>query len=179
MKMIQKSVYLLTIALFFASTIACENGKDTGDDENPQNYFTLSGETYELAKAFIEPWGENDNGSYDFDIYLVSKEIQHSTSSGEFFGIGDVVYIDLNTSSANGLVNGTYNYSSERNAFTFTYGMAGADLNAAEEEGDITEIVGGTVQIKVEGNITTIDFQLTTESNTTVEGNFTGNLTFI
>jgi hypothetical protein len=85
-----------------------------------------------------------------------------------------MVYIDLNTSSANGLVNGTYNYSSDRGAFIFVYGEIGVnvDLSAENENGEIIKIVGGKIDVSVDGNITTLNFDLTTSANKKVTGRF-------
>ena len=175
MKTLKLPVYLVLFTLLI-SLFSCSED----DPPPPQNYFNLDGTQYTVAKGYIQPWGENSNGSYDFDIWLVSSGINYSTSSGEFFGIGELVYIDLNTSSANGLVNGTYNYSSYRDAFTFTDGIIGIQIDAANQTGDeVVEIVGGSIVVKVTGNDVTLDFDLTTSKNTNVKGNFTGSLTFM
>ncbi|MBA7520571.1 hypothetical protein ES705_12667 [subsurface metagenome] len=77
------------------------------------------------------------------------------------------------------MVNGTYNFSSKRNAFTFVFGVVGANVDASGDVDNLTEIVGGTIEVKVEGTTTQIDFQLITKTNATVPGNFKGVLTLM
>jgi len=150
------------------------------EDKEPSNSFRYDGTNYSLDKGYLENWGVNTNGSYDFDVYLGSSNIQYSASNEEFLGIGDVLYLDLNTSSANGLVNGTYNYSSDRNAFTFVDGVVGIDVDLSDVENEeFVEVVGGTIEVLVDGNTYTLEFDLTTESNTKITGRYKGTLTLI
>ena len=71
---------------------------------------------------------------------------------------------------------GTYNYSPERNAFTFTDGIVGCDIDIANETGELMIITGGTLKVSIEGDATRIDFQLTSMTNDAIKGNFIGRL---
>ena len=165
----------LLLSVFFFNS--CEKDKEPSNEE-PSNYFSYDGENYVLNQGFIEEFGENEDGSYDFDIVLVSPTIQYIPSDAELSGIGDIVYLDLNTSSANGLVSGSYNFSSERGEFTFVDGGIVIKGDVSTEEAEIeAEIVGGKINVLVVDDITTLDFDLTTRTNKNVKGRFQGTLT--
>ena len=169
---IHKTGYCLSILIILISIGSCQKARR----DTPGNYFTLGGEKYSLSKGYLESWGVNTNGSYDFDLYLISSGIQYQSLTDDFLGTGNLVYIDLNTSSEIGLEEGTYNYSPERNAFTFVDGIVGADIDIENELGELMIITGGTIKISMEGDDTRIDFQLTSMTNEAIKGNFTGHL---
>lgn len=115
------------------------------------NYFSYDGKTYNLDKGFIENFGVNsENGSYDFDVYLVSDSIHYSIPDEDFIGIGDMIYLDLNTSSENGLVAGTYKFSNNRDTFTLVDGLVGIKMDINTEEGEeLVEIATGEVDVSI------------------------------
>ena len=164
----------LLLCFFFASALFVGCGDD--DMDGPRNSFTLDGETYELTKGFLEDFGTNGNGSFDFDVTLTSATINYSEVQGSFNGVGDFVYLDFNTSSEDGLISGTYNFSSDRNAFTFVAGVVGTGYDLSTASGEDFTILGGTAEVSIDGTTTTIDFDITTSSNLTVTGSWTGML---
>lgn len=119
-------------------------------------------------------YGPNGNGSFDFDVELTSSGINYNDFDGSFSGIGDIIYLDLNTSLSSGLVTGTYNFSSDRNAFTFVDGGVATDFDSATATGDVFAVVGGTVEIEIKGNETYFSWNLTISNGTTVTGEFQG-----
>lgn len=164
---------LLLLLISFIAFNSCEK------DSKPKNHFKYDGKTYLLDKGFIEEWGSNGNGSYDFDVYLASSSINYSAVDEEFSGVGHAVYLDLNTSSEYGLVNGTYTYSSERNVFTFVDSGVAIDADFDNETGTFLDMVGGTIDITITNGEVLIEFDLTTTANKTITGRFKGFLTDI
>lgn len=160
----------LILIVSFGFLISCE------EDSGPKNYFKYNGKTYKLNRGFYVNWGSNDNGSYDFDIYFISPSIEVDPVNEEFSGVGELMYLDLNTSSEFGFVGGTYTYSEERLAFTFIGGVVGIDIDMSTEQGTLLEIDGGTIEITVNNDDPLIEFTLTTESGKTVTGKFKGDL---
>ncbi|MEL6837539.1 MAG: hypothetical protein AAFP77_31310 [Bacteroidota bacterium] len=144
------------------------------DDDSVRNEFTLNGDSYQLAKGFMTEYGSNGNGSFDFDVELTSSTVNYNDFDGSFSGTGDVIYFDLNTSLETGLVNGTYNFSSDRNAFTFVDGAVATNYDADTESGDVFAVVGGSVEIEIRGNETYFSWNLTISNGTTVTGEFQG-----
>jgi len=168
----------LLITLCVLSVVISSCKKDEDKDSDLSNYFTYSGNTYELGKGVVTDWGENEGlNTYDFDVLLFSSTIQYNATSDEYTGQGHIMYLDLNSTSANGLVNGTYTYSENRGAFTFVDGQIGINFNISTFAGTILDLSGGRVIIKVSGNVTSLEFDLTTGTNAKVTGKFSGQLT--
>lgn len=158
-----------TVALF--AYTGCN--KDD-DDAGTKNEFVLNETTYELAKGFIQDYGANGNGSFDFDVTLTSEGVNYSDAQGIFSGTGEFIYLDLNSSLATGLVAGTYNFSSDRNAFTLVDGSIGTDYDLATFTGEDFSVIGGTVEVELVGNETRLSWSLSISNGTTVTGEFQG-----
>ena len=164
------------IVLFVAAFSMTSCNKDDDNSSSSENGFTLDGTSYDLGRGFIEDWGANGNGSFDFDVTVVSDGITLNTGNGTLTGTGNFVYLDLNTSSESGLVDGTYTFSSNRDALTFVAASIGTDFDLDAQAGTVILATGGTVDLDVNGNTVTIDFTLETPSGTVV-GNYSGSLT--
>ena len=108
---------------------------------------------------------------------LTSSTVTYS--NGSFSGTGDLIYLDLNTSSATGLVAGTYNFSSNRDVLTFVDGNVARNFDLATQTGENISITGGTVKVDVDGTVYTFTLNLTTSSGKTVTGYYKGALTTI
>jgi len=167
-----KKLKLVLILLFISFVVfySCE------DDSSPKNYFKYDGKTYTLSDGYIEDYGPN-NGSFDWDVYIISSKLNYN---GDWFtGTGHIIYLDLNTSSENGLVTGIYTFSSERSVFTFVDAGAGINFNMDTESGTIVDVIGGTVEITISGNEVLFEFNLITNTTKTIKGRFKGVLTEI
>ncbi len=161
---------LLTVVAVFSSC-----GKDDDDSSNSSNSFTHDGSSYILSKGFIEDYGANGNGSFDFDVFLTDNNI--SLLGGSLSGVGDILYLDLNSGSEDGLQSGIYNWSSTRDPFTIVGGSSlYTDFNASTFEGTTVLISGGTVEVEVNGTEFTVITNLETSSSTIV-GTYKGSLT--
>ena len=175
-----KKGHFLTVSLILSVFLlsSCEKDNVSRTSSGSSNYFSYDGQKYNLDKGFIENYGDNENGSYDFDVFLVSDSIDYSFPDQDYKGVGEIVYLDLNTSSENGLVSGKYNFSSDRDTFTLVDGLIGIKMDINTEEGEeLVEIVAGEVDVSVSGSNTVIDFDLTTSTNKKVTGKFNKKLT--
>lgn len=161
-------ILLMTIAVILPSC----NKDDDGDSSTSS--FTLDGTTYTLSKGFIADFGDNLNGSYDFDIFLTSDGI--SRGGLGLTGMGDYVYIDLNTGLETGLEAGTYTFSTDREAFTFVDSDVYTNYDLTNFTGDVTDVTGGTVEIELNGSDVTITFNLEIAGGSTVTGTYEGSL---
>jgi hypothetical protein len=168
--MINLRLNWLILFVLFGLFNSCE------EESKPKKYFKYNGKTYKLDRGFFMDWGSNDNGSYDYDIWFISQSIKVDPVTDEFSGVGEIIYLDLNTSSEHGFVGGTYNFSQERLAFTFVAGVVGIDTDIETEEGTILQITGGTIEITVLDNGALIEFTLDTATGKSVTGKFKGNL---
>lgn len=158
-------LFMLLLAVAVTS-VSCN--KDD-EDSTPRNSFTYDGTTFEVERGFITTFGDNGNGSFDWDILLVTEGI--NIEDGDFAGEGTGLYLDLNTSSETGLVDGTYTFDANmRDALIMTDAFLTTVIGATTTE---VQATGGTVTI--DGN--DISFDLTTVGGQTIEGSFDGTLT--
>lgn len=167
-----KKIISLPILLLLSLVLLLPSCKD--DDSIP-NEFILNGEKYSLARGFIESYGSNGNGSFDFDVTLVSSGIS-LLNNGDYSGIGEVIYLDMNTSSEAGLVTGTYTYASSTDTFNFIHANVGKDFHMFTQTGELHNVTDGTIDITTNGGETTIFFDLIISNGSTVSGSFKGTL---
>ena len=152
----------------------CTDGFTGLNCENNNNSFTINDSTYILTAGYLEEYGVNPDGSFDFDITLTSSGV--TESGGDLFGSGAFVYLDLNTMSENNLDDGTYTYSDgERKAFDLSDGVFSPSFDFSTGAGGANSITGGTVEVKVVGPVVTVDFDLQSPTGNVV-GNYSGTL---
>ena len=167
-----KNLLFTLIALVaFTSIVGCKKDKD--DDMDTKSEFTYDGTTYSLANGYIDDFGSNGNGSFDWDVIITSSSITVD-SVGDFSGMGDLVYLDLNSSDSTGLVAGTYNWSTTREISSIVDGSIGIDLDLATLMGTNISASAGTVDVAINGTETTITFNLTFADGKTVSGEWKG-----
>ena len=154
----------MLLGLLFAS---CGNDDDGG---GVQNQFTLNGETFTITGGELEDFGSNGNGSFDWDVTLFTKNLNSNTSSG----IGELVYLDLNTGSSTGLEEGRYDFGPNRDVFTMVDGSVVLDFDFATSAGTIHSVTGGSVDISLSGSQTLISFSLRLSNGQTATGSFSG-----
>ena len=63
----------LTVIMLFFLLVSCGNDEDSNNQT--ANYFTFDGITYELKSGGIEDYGEVETGVYNFDITLITSEV--------------------------------------------------------------------------------------------------------
>lgn len=157
------SMLLLTLLLF-----SCSNDDD--GSTNGTNQFSYDGKDYTITSGFLTKHGSNGNGSYDWDITLLTNNLTQTSTSGT----GEMIFLDLNTDSSAGLTEGTYLFSNERSEFTFIAGSITTNLNVAEASGNAIAITGGSVEIEKRANFTEVRFDLSLSDGNTSTGHFKG-----
>ena len=156
-KLFYSILFLSVISLTFQS---CSSDDDNGSSITLNNEVSIDGTVYALdGTGTLESYGINDDGSYDWDVTLLSTT-------------GLEVYFDLNTNSEEGLVSGTYTYADDRAEFTFVY----SDIS--NEEFYYTPIEG-TIVVSLDGDTTGFVFNLVAQDGTIIEGEWSGALTDI
>jgi len=143
--------------------------------ESFKNEAIINQVPFELDKAFIKEFGINIDGSFDWDLTLVSSGITFNTSLNDFQGTGAFLTLDLNSNSEAGLTDGTYEFATSRAEFTIFTGDVGTEVNFTTGVGVSMTVTDGSVTIKGDE----IDFDLTLENGNRVLGNYTGELTSI
>lgn len=158
----KKLIYpVLAIFITLGTFQSCSNDDDNGGGDIVNNQISINGTVYNfVATGTLESYGENTDGSFDWDVTLATENAVVS------------VYFDLNTDSETGLSEGTYNYSNERQAFTYVDAYIEVIENSEFIDYEPTE---GTIVIDINGDNVTITFNLTEGSNS-IQGSWTGSL---
>ncbi|MDP5078062.1 MAG: hypothetical protein NWQ19_08205 [Nonlabens sp.] len=169
-----KSILLFVFAAI--TLISCDKDDDNGAAV-VANEFTYQGVTYPLTKGILESFGENENGSFDFDISLFSDGIILDVPNETVTGSGQAVYLDLNSNSMNGLVNGTYNFAIERDAFTIVDGFVATEIDVATQTFVAAQVTAGNVVLTINNGQYTILFNLQDAAGEDIVGSYQGTLT--
>ncbi|MEO0724264.1 MAG: hypothetical protein AAFZ63_06970 [Bacteroidota bacterium] len=165
------------LALLLAFAVVVSTGCNNDDDDNSgpaNNSLVIDGTSYDLGKGFIEEFGPNGNGSFDWDVTLTSSDV--NAPGGFLAGTGSGIYLDLNTNDENGLVAGTYNYEDIRDAFTLVDASTFENFDFTNLSGTIGSITSGTVTVDLVGNEVRLEWDLSTTDNKAVTGSFQGTL---
>lgn len=156
----KKSFYFILFLTMSISTFqSCDSDDDSSSgDIDLNNEISVDGTIFSLSTTgALESYGENSDGSFDWDVTLEGAT-----------GDNVNVYFDLNTNSENGLVSGTYTYSDVREAFSFV------DIYVTTADDTGYEPLEGTIEISVNENNTSIEFNLVTQNNIEIDGEWTG-----
>ena len=170
-----KNFKVVVVALVMSiAAISCSSDDDNNNNNTSNNVMSIAGEEFDIAAAGLENYGENEDGSYDWDVYLLGDGITINSSTP--VGQGATIYLDLNTNSADGLVAGTYTYANERAPFTWVFADACASFNTSNFNcaSGSYNASAGTVVISGSGNNTTIEVNLTDASGVSITASYTG-----
>ena len=175
-----KNFKVVVVALVMSiAAISCSSDDDNNNNNTSNNVMSIAGEEFDIAAAGLEDFGENADGSYDWDVYLLGDGITINSSTP--VGQGAFIYLDLNTNSADGLVAGTYTYANERAPFTWVVADACASFNTSNFNcaSGSYNASAGTVVISGSGNNTTIEVNLTDASGASITASYTGGFSII
>lgn len=162
---------LVTLGLF----TGCNNNDD--DSSALKSEFTYNGVTYRLDRGFIEDLGQNFSGeTFDFDVTLISEGIERGPLG--LTGRGNYIYLDLNTTSSDGLVPGIYNWSNMRSASSLVGGSeVGFGVNLDGTGGTQLALVDSSfVTVEFIRGVPNLTFTLKTTEGQRIEGQFEGEL---
>lgn len=172
-----KTNNLIKIAIFSLLIMGIYSCGDDNDAAGFSSEVVVNGVAHDLWEGYMESYGSNGNGSFDFDVELISPDVQYV--NGEYTGFGHLVYLDLNSGDGQKLEDGTYNFSDEREAFTLV--AAEVIINTDFETGDGGQefnIADGTINVTtLDELITELSWTLTSEEGTSITGIFRGELT--
>ena len=161
--------------------ISCSSDDDNNNNNNntSNNVMSIAGEEYDISAAGLENYGENADGSYDWDVYLFGDGITINNSTP--IGQGAYIYFDLNTNNADGLVEGTYTYANERAPFTWVDADACGSFNTSNFNcaSGIYLATSGTVVISGSGTNTTVQVNFLDNSGASITASYTGGFSVI
>ena len=173
-----KNFKIAVIALV-VSMVATSCSSDDDNNTSSNNVMNIAGEEYDISAAGLENYGENADGSFDWDVILFGDGITINNSTP--VGQGAYLYLDLNTNNADGLVEGTYTFAQDRAPFTWVYADACTSFNTSNftcATGSYNAIAG-TVVISGSGNNTQIEVNLTDGSGASITASYTGGFSVI
>ena len=176
-----KNFKVVVVALVMSiEAISCSDD-DSDSAVVVNNVMELAGQQYDIDSALLESYGENEDGSYDWDVTFLSG-LTYDSETELYSGDGSFLYLDLNTDSAGGLVPGIYTYSPEyvREAFKWVFAASGTYVDTANESGDFLYYNQGTVTITGTGEDQIITVDLLTESGeTNTTATYKGSFQFV
>ena len=153
-------IFALVASIFMF--YACGNDDDGGGSNN-----------FVYSEGFIENYGGNGGGVYNFDVTLHSSSMDFENGTGS----GNFLFLELWSSSSSGLANGKYTFSNSPKALSYTDGGIGIGYNLSTDRGQYLEIEDGDVNISTSGGETNISFEVTVEGNRKITGSYKGVLT--
>jgi hypothetical protein len=142
------------------------------------------GTTYPLSQGFLINYGADTTTNpvlYNYDIVLYSNDFNFDLANQTATGVGTNVYLELWSTQATGLKNGTYTYvNGVATDLSFTNGFIGLDFNIQTGDGRIEDDVNsGTAVLTIDNTRVDLTFTFTTDLGETVTGSYSGNLTAI
>jgi len=140
------------------------------------NEIKYDGSNYALTKGYIENYGNWDGSYYNFDVHLVNDGI--TITQDDAMGTGDLIYLELWSSSPTGLNPGTYSLASNSAAQTFSSGAVAFNYNIATELGTLYACTGGYVTISQSGTDYIFDVTFTLATGKTVNAYYKGSLIY-
>jgi len=171
-----KLITLIFIIILGTFTISCDNDDDAVAPAAIVNEFTYQGITYGLSQGILEDYGDNGNGSYDFDISLFSDDFIVDLVNDEIAGRGEAVYLDLNSDNMAHLSDGTYVFNINREAFVISVAGIFLDYDAQSQDGTAVQASSGEVILTKVGEEYTISFDLSTATGDAIIGQYKGTL---
>ncbi|TXE20322.1 hypothetical protein ES692_00600 [Psychroserpens burtonensis] len=168
-----KLVVLIALALNLV-TVSCSSDDDNNVTPS-DNVMTIEGEQISIETAVLVGYGENDNGSFDWDVSLLSEGFVITISEPEnTTGNGSSIFLELSTNSASGLVPGTYTFANESSAFKLVSAQASTNLNAETGDGNYFIATSGTVTITGTGTNQVIKVNLVGENGNNITASYSG-----
>ncbi|OZV69048.1 hypothetical protein [Winogradskyella aurantia] len=154
----KKRIYTVLISTIMVVLLqSCNNDDDTVSLPDLNNEISIDGTIYSIAgPGILQSYGENSDGSFDRDIEIFAEDL--------------FVEFDLNTPSVTGVSEGTYTFSATREAVTFF----SVEIDNNSDIFYSPQL--GTVVVSVNGDTTTVTFNLTAQDGTAIRGQWNGTL---
>jgi len=169
-----KNFKIALIALVVGMVAISCSSDDDNNGGTSANSMTLDGVEFDISTAVLQEYGENEDGSYDWDVVFLGEGL--TLNNQELEGSGATLYLDLNTNNPDGLRAGTYTYSPnyEREEFTWVEIEACQNSVGFGCESGYSNAQDGTVIITGSGSNTNIEVIVTDNNGATITANYTG-----
>jgi len=164
-----------SISLLFSLIIISASCKKDDNNSDTKGSFIYKANTYALGHADLY-WlgdirGDENGGAYSLEILppgVTPENVQSGAVTKAW-----ALEMDLYTPNKDKIVEGIYNFDSTKAEKPFFFD--GADVDFIDNNIDATDdVTGGTIDIKVSGDIYTMTFNFDLKSGTKLTGNYTG-----
>lgn len=173
-------------AVLFAMTIAIIGCKEDEKVEPvaKKNFLAYDANEYLLASGMLAYYGDPDAklGTYNFDIMLFSSGITYNATNDELSGQGDLIVLELFSSSETQLVPGTYVFDSTGSyaANSFDFGFFAVNFAFLTQTGQIEkDITGGNVIVGKSGDQYEVTIDVIADDGKKVTGYYKGSLQYV
>jgi|TARA_B110000240_G_C13261724_1_gene351931 hypothetical protein len=171
-----KNLKLILLAIVVSlAGVSCSSDDDNNDDNgSSSNSMNIEGVESDISAAVLIEYGENEDGSYDWDVVLLGEGL--TVNNQDLDGSGATLYLDLNTNNPDGLRAGTYTFSPnyEREEFTWVAIEGCQNSDGLDCQSGISQGQDGTVVITGSGSNTTIEVIVTDTDGDNISANYTG-----
>jgi len=181
---IMKKINLVFICFAIAlATLSCSSDDD-GDVLNNSGVLSLGETEIQLRAGVIQDFGSFNDNLYNFDITLISSDI--NTSQSEPFPSDNVIsgiYFELFSTNPDDLAVGDYTQVDFENISNQTFEYAevflNLDVSLDEENGEFFELTSGSLTVISNAPVYEIEFSGTDSEGREISGNYSGTLTVI
>jgi len=171
-----KNLKLILLAIVVSlAGVSCSSDDDNNyDNGSSSNSMNIEGVESDISAAVLIEYGENEDGSYDWDVVLLGEGL--TVNNQDLDGSGATLYLDLNTNNPDGLRAGTYTFSPnyEREEFTWVAIEGCQNSDGLDCQSGISQGQDGTVVITGSGSNTTIEVIVTDTDGDNISANYTG-----
>ena len=171
-----KNLKLILLAIVVSlAGVSCSSDDDNNNNNgSSSNSMNIEGVESDISAAVLIEYGENEDGSYDWDVVLLGEGL--TVNNQDLDGSGATLYLDLNTNNADGLRAGTYTFSPnyEREEFTWVAIEGCQNSDGLDCQSGYSQGQDGTVVITGSGSNTTIEVIVTDTDGDNISANYTG-----
>ena len=177
----KKVLWALSLALTVGFT-SCSSDDNGGSGSSEDNFLNVNGNNQELKSGLIIDYGNSFTTNFNYDVSLFTQNFNPSNINDPFGGQEfSEVYFELFTDNADGLPEGTYQFSNSDDVVgTFT-DFSEVSLECTVQSfmfdcNEYLEITGGTFTVNSAGSMYDIEFSVTLQGGGTAEGKYVGSL---
>lgn len=166
--------FLIFGLILMVSSVGCK------DEEDEKSNFTFDSIEYLLKSGTIEKVDTNllhTPNTYNYEIVLMGKGITYDETAGQYNGTGSYLVFDLVSNDPVNIQEGGYVYDgfASHDSLTITSGLMGIDHDIlAGTTGMTHPVKTGIVNLRRNGNIYIINFELWTNDDKLINGFFNG-----
>lgn len=164
----KKYIQFILFISFLSCIASCSKKEDGTNSYSYESTETIIGKGY--MKSKLNPL----SGLVNYEIYLAPLNITYITALDTFEGEGNILNFNVFSNAGDRPTTGLYNWSDEKEFFVQENVQPFLKANIKKANGEEALLQGGSVDIGLENNINTLDFDVTDENSNKLIGFFKG-----